>query len=198
MSTTRRKILEHAIETIIELGFAQASIGQIAKRAGMSKGVITYHFSSRDELIDQLVAELWSSAAAFMAQIASEPTPTSMLRRYIETNLAFMRAHRKHVAAVIEITLNMRTKNGKLRYTNPENDSMLLPLIDIIRWGQAEGEFYQSSALGAKVLAMTIRNAIDQAGLLMAREPHFDLQAYASELVTVFGRAACKQPLATG
>ena len=43
----RTQIIECAIETIAEVGYAQASLGQIAKRAQISKGVISYHFANK-------------------------------------------------------------------------------------------------------------------------------------------------------
>ncbi|WP_338106680.1 TetR/AcrR family transcriptional regulator [Psychrobacillus psychrodurans] len=48
----RNQIVECAIETIAEIGYAQASLGQIAKRAKISKGVISYHFANKEELLD--------------------------------------------------------------------------------------------------------------------------------------------------
>lgn len=38
--TRKAQIVECAIETITEVGYAQASLGQIAKRAKISKGVL--------------------------------------------------------------------------------------------------------------------------------------------------------------
>ncbi|MFC0332510.1 TetR/AcrR family transcriptional regulator [Paenibacillus sepulcri] len=185
--------MECAIETIAERGFAQASIGQIAKRAGISKGVVSYHFSSKEELMHHIVTALYVDGAAFMSRIAEETTPASMLRSYIETNLAFIGAHKQHVAAVMEIVWNARTEDGKLLYAKPANDAILVPLEAIIRWGQEEGSFRAFSEFGARVMAMTIRNAIDRAGSLLA-DPAFDIEAYTLEMATLFDLATRRQP----
>jgi TetR/AcrR family fatty acid metabolism transcriptional regulator len=58
----RAQIIECTIETIASLGHAQASLAQIAARAGISKGVISYYFGSKDALIDQVVAEIYEAA----------------------------------------------------------------------------------------------------------------------------------------
>ena len=39
-----------AIDTIAELGYGQASLARIAETAGTSKGVIIYHFGSKEKL----------------------------------------------------------------------------------------------------------------------------------------------------
>lgn len=50
LQDTRRRILEAAIEAFAELGFKGASTRDIAARAGVNQGLITYHFMSKDEL----------------------------------------------------------------------------------------------------------------------------------------------------
>ena len=49
----RAQIISSAIEVIAELGFARASLAQIARHAGISKGVISYHFAGGEVLIAQ-------------------------------------------------------------------------------------------------------------------------------------------------
>lgn len=49
--STRRRVLDAAVETILEEGFYRASSNRIAERAGVSWGVIQYHFGSRERLL---------------------------------------------------------------------------------------------------------------------------------------------------
>jgi len=49
--STRRRVLSAAVETILEEGFYRASSNRIADRAGVSWGVIQYHFGSREQLL---------------------------------------------------------------------------------------------------------------------------------------------------
>jgi AcrR family transcriptional regulator len=100
----RTPLVACAIDTIATLGDARASLAQIAKRAGISKGVISYHFAGKEELIQQVVAEVFAAGEAFMRpRIGAESTAAAMLRAYIESNLAFMRTHRDHIVAILEI-----------------------------------------------------------------------------------------------
>src|SRR5499427_10614765 len=103
----RAQIVAAAIDTIADLGYGQASLARIAEAAGTSKGVIIYHFGSRDELIKELVADLIAKAGAYMRpRIEAEQTGAGMLRAYIESNLMFMAENLSHVAATVEIALN--------------------------------------------------------------------------------------------
>ncbi|MCT4619847.1 MAG: TetR/AcrR family transcriptional regulator [Marinisporobacter sp.] len=49
------KVKKAAIEMIIEYGYRGASIASIAKRAGVSTGYLYRHYSSKEDLIEDLV-----------------------------------------------------------------------------------------------------------------------------------------------
>ncbi|MED4956726.1 TetR/AcrR family transcriptional regulator [Paenibacillus macerans] len=192
----RTQILQHAIETIAELGYAQASVGQIAKHAGISKGVITYHFASKDELMDQIVTEVYAAAARFMEpRIERETTPAGMFRVYIESNLAFMEAQRSHIVAVTEIVANARTEDGKLRYAGASDESILEPVIEILKWGQETGDFKPFSDFALRVTAMSIRSSIDGVAYRLAAASSLDVRGFAQELAVLYLSAILKPSL---
>ncbi|PEM02715.1 TetR/AcrR family transcriptional regulator, partial [Bacillus pseudomycoides] len=86
----RAQIVECAIETIAEVGYAQASLGQIAKRAKISKGVISYHFTNKKELLEQVVTDYYIACQSFICpQIEDQTSPKGMLQTYVESNLKF-------------------------------------------------------------------------------------------------------------
>ena len=47
----REQIVDAAIDVLYESGFAAASLGAIAERIGVSKGVLSYHFAGKRELL---------------------------------------------------------------------------------------------------------------------------------------------------
>lgn len=188
IETARRtQIIECAIQAIATLGYAQASLAQIAKRAGISKGVITYYFSSKEELIDQVVKDMYSAATSFMEpQIAAESTALAKLRAYLRSNIAYIASHRTQMMAIIEIVLNVRSEEGQLRYHPGTEASDLKALEAILRQGQAAGEFRDFDPW---VMAVTIRGAIDAMGRFLVAHPDVSGESYAQELVTLFDRA---------
>ena len=186
----RAQIIECAIETIATLGYAQASLAQIAKQAGISKGVITYYFSSKEELLEQVVTEIYTAAVQAVApQIAAQPTAQLRLQVYIRSAVDYIGAHRTRMVALLEIALNFRTADGKLRYRGTE-EWVLTALEALLRQGQEEGEF---RAFDLRVMAVTIRQAIDAVAPLLAAHPTLDTDSYAQELVTLFDRATRKE-----
>jgi len=186
----RAQIIECAIETIATLGYVQASLAQIAKQAGISKGVITYYFSSKEELLEQVVTEIYTAAVQAVApQIAAQPTAQLRLQVYIRSAVDYIGAHRTRMVALLEIALNFRTADGKLRCRGTE-EWVLTALEALLRQGQEEGEF---RAFDLRVMAVTIRQAIDAVAPLLAAHPNLDTDLYAQELVTLFDRATRKE-----
>ena len=49
--STRARVVDAAIECILDEGFYRASSNKIAKRAGVTWGVIQYHFGTREALM---------------------------------------------------------------------------------------------------------------------------------------------------
>ncbi|WP_243355239.1 TetR/AcrR family transcriptional regulator [Bacillus litorisediminis] len=189
----RAQIVEYAIETIAEVGYAQASLGEIAKRAKISKGVISYHFSNKEELLKQVVVDYYLACQSFiLPQIQAQSSPKDMLKRYIELNLRFVDENRKHVFAVIEIVSNERTDDGKLRFAAEHDETIFLPIKNILHMGMKQGVFRELSPLSVGIMASTIRHAIDGFSIELMRNPHLDVMAYTQELVTIFDRATSK------
>ncbi len=187
----RAQIIECTIETIATLGYTQASLAKIAKRAGISKGVIAYHFTNKEELIEQVVTEIYTAAVqAVTPQIAAQPTVTPMLQAYIRSAVEYIGTHRMQMMALIEIMLNFRTADGKLRYGGATEEWVLAALETLLRKGQQEGEF---RTFDLRVMAVTIRRAIDAIPPLFAANPNLDVESYARELVTLFDRATRKE-----
>lgn len=82
--------------------------------------------------------------------------------------------------------MNFRSAEGKPRYGIDDNESIVAPLEGILRWGQQEEEFRDFSP---RVMAVTIRSAIDSIPAQMILNPDLDLEGYARELVTLFDLA---------
>ena len=54
----RRQLIQATLETIDDVGLADATIARIAKRAGVSAGIISHYFGGKDGLLD---SRCWAS-----------------------------------------------------------------------------------------------------------------------------------------
>jgi TetR/AcrR family transcriptional regulator, fatty acid metabolism regulator protein len=186
--TRRAQILEAAIETIASAGYARASLARIAKHAGISKSVISYHFRGKDDLVREVIKDAVAKANAVMLpQVTAQRSYVAALRSYIESNLAFIAEYPNHVIALVNITVARyagRRENPNLGLTNAVGE-----LEEMLRRGKRAGEFRDFSP---RLMAETIRNAIDAVPLMLATSRKLDLENYARELATMFELATRK------
>lgn len=185
IETARRaQLIACAIETLATEGYAQTSLARIAQRAQVSKSAITYYFSSKDELLKQVVSEVYTNAAAYIApRVASQATAAKRLRAYLESHIEYISAHLTQMMALIEIVLNARGDDGKPRLGGPAGENAVAPLERLLRLGQEAGEFRD---FDTRVMALTIRRAIDGTSPLLIANPELDVDHYTRELVTLF------------
>jgi len=188
----RAQLVECATNAIAELGYTNASMAEIAKRARVSKGVISYHFAGKRELIEQVVnAAMEKAGAVMLPRIYAEHNTAGMLRAYIESNLEFIAAHRNHVLALMNIAVGAREDRKSGVDLALAFEPAVIALENMLRSGQEHGEFREFST---RVMAVTIRNAIDALAPLLAADPKLDLKLYANELATLFDIATRKSP----
>jgi TetR/AcrR family transcriptional regulator, fatty acid metabolism regulator protein len=186
IETARRaQIVAAAIDTIAELGYGQASLARIGERAGTSKGVIIYHFGSKDDLIREIVAELSAKGRAYMGpRLEAEATGAGMLRAYIESNMSFIRENRNHVLAIVEIVFNGRGADGRPLYDPAIRLEGAEALRQLLAHFQDTGEF--RAGFDPDVIAMAIRAALDAVPPRLARDPQLDIGRCGRELADLF------------
>ncbi len=185
----RAQIISATVDTLAEEGYVKASLSQIAKRAGISTSLIPYHFKDKDDLIEQTVSELsllWTDYV--QEKVAEGASAREKLHIFIEANLAYMGTRPKHFLALLEIVFNVRNADGSLRYVVDEEDPSMIPLEELLREGQQNGEFRQ---FDVRNMAIAIRGAIDQfLGQMNKSRP--ELASYTAEIIELFDRATRK------
>jgi acyl-CoA thioesterase FadM len=72
---TRDELLAAARRVIRRRGFSGATVGEITREAGMSAGLLNYHFGSKDEVLAQAFDEIARGELAEVEEIARRPDP---------------------------------------------------------------------------------------------------------------------------
>ena len=183
----RAQIVAAAIETLAEVGYANTSLARIAARLGISKGVISYHFAGKDDLIAEIVSQVLQRAWAYIQpRIEAQTTGPEMLRAYIESHFEFMRDNPNQLSAVVEI-VRATIAGAKSPFTG-DRDGAVHMLAELLTRFQAAGDL--RADFDPNAMAIAIRAVIDAAPGRLA-DPAFDIDQYAREAVTSFDRATC-------
>ena len=184
----RTQIIEAAIGTVAELGFGNASLAQIAKRAGISKSVIGYYFPTKDDLVRQAVDYFYGTGhSTMMEQVQNVSSPTEMLRIYISSNIDYIDKNRTATLAMGDIIANFRGPDGELVYKPQDEEPLIAGTEALFKWGQETGEF---RLFDARIMAVTLRRAIDAFATQLQMNPELDIPHYVAELTDLFLAAA--------
>src|SRR3954463_15448978 len=85
----RRQLIRATIESLAEVGFSACTLGDIAKRAGVSQGLFAHYFGDKDGLLE---ATLLSIAArpgrSAPARLRRPHEPRARIQAVIDANLA--------------------------------------------------------------------------------------------------------------
>jgi len=86
---TRRKLIDTTIDIIADEGFAGVTMGKVAERTGLSRGICNFHFSTKDQLMLEAFRMLYQEheQAWRKAVAAVHESPAQRLRHLVETLL---------------------------------------------------------------------------------------------------------------
>lgn len=100
---TRRKILDAAEVVFGEMGYYEASISEITRRAGVAQGTYYIYFHSKREIFAELVEDIGKRLRAEMRVAISDATSRLEIeRRGFQAFFAFVARHRRIYSIVQE------------------------------------------------------------------------------------------------
>jgi AcrR family transcriptional regulator len=194
MSTTPRRqataarkeqIVRAAVALLAERGYQATTFDAICEQAGLSsKRLISYHFSSKDELFAAIAETVVADAATFMRPALDAATGArARLAAFIRANVAFMAAHPEQLRALEQIILN-----GGHAWDQHHIES-LDALAALFVEGQRTGAFRPGNS---QVMAAALRAALD--GMHRLLSSGLEPVECADELVELFDRATRRAP----
>ncbi|MGH6654003.1 MAG: TetR/AcrR family transcriptional regulator [Actinocrinis sp.] len=189
----RAQIIAAAIEVLAEHGYGQTTFARITKRAAISSTrLISYHFGTRDELMDAVLTDVALRAqAAINRRVEAETTAAGALNARIEAELDWIAGSPSSVRAMYEICMNARDEEGSLRFgVEATAEANVNELEPILRAGQRSGEFREFDRV---LMALTLKSAIDAAIARMWQPPRLTLEQCKRELTTLARLATRRQ-----
>ena len=166
---TRAKIIDETVRCIAEEGFAAATAKHVAERAGVTWGVIQYHFGDRNGLLMAVVDE---GVARLLESLSSAEVSELPMRERIEvvvdtawrcysspTSMAafeILRANRADSSRRHLLEMNAAINQlGRLITEDPANDAV----ADVI-WATLRGVVLAQMIIGAPVDWQRERHAL--------------------------------------
>jgi len=181
----RAQIVQCAADVIAEAGYARASMAEIARRAGIAKSVISYHFADKNELMQAVISTAVRAFSEFLdPQLAAEASAGGKIRAYLTGSAEYMIRYRNMHLAVLEIAFNAVGPGGQPLVASMPLETHKPTLEQILLAGQKSGEL---RGFDIEVMAGLLRSAVTHTMVLALRaDAGIDLPAFARELATTF------------
>nr|HEX4313706.1 TetR/AcrR family transcriptional regulator [Kofleriaceae bacterium] len=124
---TRRALLDAAVESLIEVGFARTTTLEVQRRADASRGALLHHFPSKTELLVAAVDHLAEMRARELKALATELPATSHASARTDAVLELL--WQCFSGAFFQVAMELRTAAR----TDPELRAALVPAERALR-----------------------------------------------------------------
>jgi AcrR family transcriptional regulator len=191
---TRRRILEVAAEAFAERGYVGASLNDVLKASGVTKGGFYFHFPSKEALALATLRykqEQWS--AAVMAAVLRCPRAVEQLDAMVDA-LCDLHEQDPTCRAVSRLCTELGEGHPELRpQLTPQFTTWVDVVASIIRKGQDEGDIRPEvqPAVAAEVAVGSFIGLETISEMLTGRA---DLRRRAQDFRKLFFDAICRTP----
>lgn len=184
---TRAKMFDAALELIAEKGFTCTTVDEIVERAGVAKGTVYYHFTSKTELVQALIAERQEGLVAlFRTAVASTGDPSAKLEALVRTELEWIRDNRAFAKLLMtELWREERVWHESLTLLREE---IVGYIRDAIAEGITAGIFRPDVDAGFAAAALFGMTATSALGWLVF-EPEKPLETVLAQITTLASMA---------
>ncbi|MDM4764424.1 TetR family transcriptional regulator [Galbitalea sp. SE-J8] len=170
--------MDAAVRVIAREGSHGLSFAKVVEEGGLSSTrLISYHFGSREILLEETLAHVVARAAEFMGpRIAAETSVRGKVRAYITSNFEFLAQNLDVAGAAVDLAASVG---------GSASAAAISLLEEVFRAGQDAGEL---RAFDVHVMAIALRGAID-ANVLDLHSGNAGAARTAAELSAAFDRA---------
>lgn len=93
---TRTQILESALDTFCELGYSKTTIDEIARRIGLTKGAVYWHFKNKAEIIAAIITETFERTNQAVAKEIPEIRSIQDLKNSLMLHATFIQKNQTY------------------------------------------------------------------------------------------------------
>lgn len=146
---SRDKIMEAALELFAHKGYDATSITEIARKAGVSKGLLYHYFESKESVLLQMIEELNTGQDKMMERVYSDD-PSQFMRNLIEWFFTEMRENYAKWKLIMSLTMHIEqfefvSQLGIQKFEGFK--TLFTDLLERMGWKDPESEAYLLGAI---------------------------------------------------
>ena len=165
----RKQILDVSSRLFMSSGFKNTSVDDIAREAGVSRGVIFYYFDGKQEIGEQTIWESLRQYGEYVQdRVGRKKTSKTQLLEFIDACLDYQQEHLELYLLTLDLVGCFGDNHDRYQLTVFVNQRTREWLMDIIQAGQKNGEI---GKVPASELADVIQGFVDGLMEMTAMEP---------------------------
>ncbi|MET8779149.1 helix-turn-helix domain-containing protein [Nocardia sp. NPDC004654] len=126
-AASRRRLIDAAIELLATRGYARTSLAAIGEKAGVSRGLITHHFGSKEQCIAEVVAHIRRLVEAELHE--NERRGLAAIENLLRVYLQESWQHSYSARAMYVILVEALTAESELLGAVAENNAAIRAMI---------------------------------------------------------------------
>jgi len=175
----RAQVLDATLSLLETSSWHSTSLAAVAREAGVSKGVVTYWFSDKDELLLAAIERYHEGYAEQFATIVAEPAPARVrLEKLLQLALPDAQHIRREVAIQAEVLSYVKGHPDAAASLAHAYDSFRMATAGLVALGRSEGLIH-SDRPG---LPDMVHALIDGLTLRIAADPDADVERLRAQL----------------
>jgi TetR/AcrR family acrAB operon transcriptional repressor len=154
-------LLDSALDLFVQNGFSVVTLEQIAANAGMTRGALYHHFTSKEDLLRALVARERKSFEGGLEELfLLEAAPDKKLRRILDHIVNNFYDNKRFNRFILFTWFRIESKvvDQLFNYQGKTNSRLVTEFTKLISSGQKQGLF--SKRISARVSALQLAAAI--------------------------------------
>ena len=173
------EIIQAAIDEFLEKGYDGTSMESIARRAGVSKGGLYHHFSSKDEILLLANQKLNEPVYRIMQDAAQNPSASKGLSSYIKNYLKYWLDHKREMVFYMLSYVKLLDDPSLGEMYASYTQTTIAFFQDLYQRGIDSGEFVPHSAYDSAISFMA---AVDGIVMYLLMDTNLELEKIVSIL----------------
>jgi AcrR family transcriptional regulator len=140
-ASRREEILAVAATTFARQGISNTTVRDIAEQAGILSGSLYHHFTSKDEILEEIVRAALDGDIALDARLAASDTPPEQaIRELFQRSLSFVHDH-PEVAAIMDHSYHELNEMARFEFIRSRERGIRQAWTQVLRRGVESGVF---------------------------------------------------------
>jgi len=178
---TRNLILEHALKLFSIKGYHGTSISDIAKSAGISKGLAYNYFESKQKLVEALFEQMLQIGHELEEILDSSLDPYKKLEMLIEFSFKYIEENEEFWRLYISFVLQPEIIEQGKKVSNEFNSRLLKKMEKILKQMGVKNPTIEARILGALFDGIGLDYFIDKSNFPLQKIKKLILQRYSKE-----------------